>query len=120
MQTASHNSVVLDQYSTRASAYVHSAVHAAGQDLDLIAQVLANQRGAVALDVGCGGGHLTYRLAPLVKKVVACDLTDSMLAAVVSSAAVSVAVAGLPAASDTEAVTVSGPSARPDRSPVVL
>ena len=86
MQTASHNSVVLDQYSTRASAYVHSAVHAAGQDLDLIAQVLANQRGAVALDVGCGGGHLTYRLAPLVKKVVACDLTDSMLAAVVEQA----------------------------------
>ena len=42
MQTASHNSVVLDQYTTRASAYVNSAVHAAGQDLDLIAQVLAN------------------------------------------------------------------------------
>ena len=86
MQAASHNSVVLDQYTTRASAYVNSAVHAAGQDLDLIAQVLANQRGAVALDVGCGGGHLTYRLAPLVKKVVACDLTDSMLAAVVEQA----------------------------------
>ena len=86
MQAASHNSVVLDQYTTRASAYVNSAVHAAGQDLDLIAQVLANQRGAVALDVGCGGGHLTYRLAPLVSQVVACDLAESMLAAVAEQA----------------------------------
>ena len=86
MQAASHNSVVLDQYTTRASAYVNSAVHAAGQDLDLIAQLLANQRGAVALDVGCGGGHLTYRLAPLVSQVVACDLAESMLAAVAEQA----------------------------------
>ena len=86
MRTASHNAVVLDQYNTRASAYVNSAVHAAGQDLDLIAQVLANQRGAVALDVGCGGGHLTYRLAPLVSQVVACDLAESMLAAVAEQA----------------------------------
>jgi 2-polyprenyl-3-methyl-5-hydroxy-6-metoxy-1,4-benzoquinol methylase len=86
MQTASHNSVVLDQYTTRASAYVNSAVHAAGQDLDLIAQIVANQRGAIALDVGCGGGHLTYRLAPHVSQVVACDLTESMLAAVVEQA----------------------------------
>ena len=86
MRTASHNAVVLDQYNTRASAYVNSAVHAAGEDLDLIAQIVANQRGAVALDVGCGGGHLTYRLAPLVSEVVACDLTESMLAAVVEQA----------------------------------
>ena len=86
MLAASHNSVALDQYTTRASAYVNSAVHAAGQDLDLIAQLLANQRGAVALDVGCGGGHLTYRLAPLVSQVVACDLAESMLAAVAEQA----------------------------------
>ena len=86
MRTASHNAVVLDQYNTRASAYVNSAVHAAGEDLDLIAQIVANQRGAVALDVGCGGGHLTYRLAPLVSQVVACDLAASMLAAVAEQA----------------------------------
>ena len=105
MQTASHNSVVLDQYTTRASAYVNSAVHAAGQDLDLIAQLLANQRGAVALDVGCGGGHLTYRLAPLVKKVVACDLTESMLAAVVEQAS----LRGLPNIDTREAAAESLP-----------
>jgi len=86
MRTASHNSVVLDQYATRASAYVNSAVHAAGQELDLIAQIAANQRGAIALDVGCGGGHLAYRLAPLVSQVVACDLTESMLGVVVEQA----------------------------------
>ena len=105
MQTASHNSVVLDQYSTRASAYVHSAVHAAGQDLDLIAQLLANQRGAVALDVGCGGGHLTYRLAPLVSQVVACDLAASMLAAVAEQAS----LRGLPNIATREAAAESLP-----------
>ena len=105
MQAASHNSVVLDQYTTRASAYVNSAVHAAGQDLDLIAQVLANQRGAVALDVGCGGGHLTYRLAPLVSQVVACDLAESMLAAVAEQAS----LRGLPNIATREAAAESLP-----------
>lgn len=105
MQAASHNSVVLDQYTTRASAYVNSAVHAAGQDLDLIAQVLANQRGAVALDVGCGGGHLTYRLAPLVSQVVACDLAASMLAAVAEQAG----LRGLPNIATREAAAESLP-----------
>lgn len=105
MQTASHNSVVLDQYTTRASAYLNSAVHAAGQDLDLIAQLLANQRGAVALDVGCGGGHLTYRLAPLVSQVVACDLAASMLAAVAEQAS----LRGLPNIATREAAAESLP-----------
>jgi ubiquinone/menaquinone biosynthesis C-methylase UbiE len=105
MQTTSHNSVVLEQYATRASAYVHSAVHAAGQDLDLITQILANQRGAVALDVGCGGGHLTYRLAPLVSQVVACDLAESMLAAVVEQAS----LRGLPNIATSEAAAESLP-----------
>ena len=105
MQTASHNSVVLDQYTTRASAYLNSAVHAAGQDLDLIAQLLANQRGAVALDVGCGGGHLTYRLAPLVSQVVACDLAESMLAAVAEQAS----LRGLPNIATREAAAESLP-----------
>lgn len=105
MQTASHNSVVLDQYTTRASAYVNSAAHAAWQDLDLIAQLLANQRGAVALDVGCGGGHLTYRLAPLVSQVVACDLAASMLAAVAEQAS----LRGLPNIATREAAAESLP-----------
>ena len=105
MQAASHNSVVLDQYTTRASAYLNSAVHAAGQDLDLIAQLLANQRGAVALDVGCGGGHLTYRLAPLVSQVVACDLAASMLAAVAEQAG----LRGLPNIATREAAAESLP-----------
>lgn len=105
MQTASHNSVVLDQYTTRASAYLNSTVHAAGQDLDLIAQLLANQRGAVALDVGCGGGHLTYRLAPLVSQVVACDLAASMLAAVAEQAG----LRGLPNIATREAAAESLP-----------
>ncbi|GAB1458667.1 hypothetical protein MASR2M50_04410 [Thauera sp.] len=40
--------------------------------------------------------------------------------ALVSSAAVSFAVAGFPAASVTDAVTLSGPSVKPEKSAVVL
>lgn len=82
MDTASHNSVVLKQYEPRAAAYVNSAVHAAGEDLERLAAVVGSRPDAVALDLGCGGGHVSYRLAPLVGKVVACDLSEAMLAAV--------------------------------------
>jgi ubiquinone/menaquinone biosynthesis C-methylase UbiE len=37
---------------------------------------------AIALDMGCGGGHASFYLAPLVSKVVACDLSQAMLLAV--------------------------------------
>ncbi|WP_342586556.1 class I SAM-dependent methyltransferase [Methylocystis bryophila] len=37
---------------------------------------------AIALDMGCGGGHVTFRLAPRTKKVVAYDLSPDMLATV--------------------------------------
>ena len=39
------------------------------------------------LDLGCGGGHVSYRAAPLVAQVVACDITQSMLDEVARTAA---------------------------------
>jgi SAM-dependent methyltransferase len=39
------------------------------------------------LDLGCGGGHVSYRAAPHVGQVVAYDLTESMLGAVTKTAA---------------------------------
>jgi SAM-dependent methyltransferase len=38
------------------------------------------------LDLGCGGGHVSYRVAPHVREVVACDLTPDMLEQVKRSA----------------------------------
>ncbi len=48
----------------RADAYVASAVHAAGADLDQVEALARAMPGARALDLGCGGGHVAYRLAP--------------------------------------------------------
>ena len=81
MSTTQH-AFVTDQYAPRAAAYVASAVHSAGEDLDQIGGLLRGHTTARVLDLGCGGGHVSYRAAPEVSEVVACDLTADMLAAV--------------------------------------
>ncbi len=73
---------VADLYAPRASSYVTSAVHSAGADLDQIAALLEGRSSARVLDLGCGGGHVSYRAAPHVLEVIACDLTADMLAEV--------------------------------------
>ena len=81
-----HETVVGDQFGPRAKAYVESAVHAAGQDLDALERLVQEARPEHALDLGTGGGHVTYRLAPHAKAVTACDLSAEMLAAVAATA----------------------------------
>jgi SAM-dependent methyltransferase len=76
-----------EHYAPRARDYVTSAVHSAGGDLDQIEAELRGQAAARVLDLGCGGGHVSYRAAPLVAEVVACDVTQSMLDAVAATAA---------------------------------
>jgi ubiquinone/menaquinone biosynthesis C-methylase UbiE len=44
-----------------------------------MADLVGQRPDAIALDMGCGGGHVAFRLAPLVGKVVAYDLSASML-----------------------------------------
>ena len=67
--------------------YVASAVHSTGADLDQIEDLLRGRHAARVLDLGCGGGHVSYRAAPHAGAVVACDVTPSMLAAVAATAA---------------------------------
>jgi SAM-dependent methyltransferase len=74
-------------YGPRAADYVTSAVHAQGPDLDHIETLLAGHGGASVLDLGCGGGHVSYRAAPHVARVVAVDVTPAMLAQVQKTAA---------------------------------
>jgi ubiquinone/menaquinone biosynthesis C-methylase UbiE len=84
--TQEHERVVQAQFGPRAQAYVESAVHAGGEDLDRIealAQAAAPRR---ALDLGCGGGHVAYRLARHAAAVTASDLSADMLAAVAATA----------------------------------
>jgi SAM-dependent methyltransferase len=82
-----HDAVVDAQFGPRAQAYVQSAVHASGEDLEALEAVAGRLRPARALDLGCGGGHVAYRLAAHAGAVVACDLSAEMLAAVRETAA---------------------------------
>ncbi|MQP64159.1 methyltransferase domain-containing protein [Niveispirillum sp. SYP-B3756] len=82
-----HQSRVAESFGNRAEAYVQSAVHAGGPDLAaMVAQLQARAAGSL-LDLGCGGGHLSFHAAPLVGQVVAYDLSGAMLAAVEKAAA---------------------------------
>jgi ubiquinone/menaquinone biosynthesis C-methylase UbiE len=86
MSTAQHT-FAAEHYAPRARDYVTSAVHMSGADLDQIEAEVRGRSAARVLDLGCGGGHVSYRVAPHVAEVVACDVTTSMLDAVAATAA---------------------------------
>ncbi len=82
----SHASFVTEQFGQQARAYLESAVHSAGEDLDIMERAVGERPDAIALDMGCGGGHVTFRLAPHVAKIVAYDLSTDMLETVAGEA----------------------------------
>ena len=84
---SAHDSHVTNQFGPRARAYVESAVHAQGADLARIAEVAASVRPARAVDLGCGGGHVSFAMAPHVAAIVAYDLSEDMLGVVAAEAA---------------------------------
>lgn len=84
--TRSHDAVVQDQFGPQAAAYVHSAVHAGGEDLDALEAIVARRAPQRALDLGAGGGHVAYRMAPYAVSVTASDLSADMMAAVAATA----------------------------------
>jgi SAM-dependent methyltransferase len=83
----SHETQVDRQFGVRAADYVASAVHAAGADLEALAALCRDAPYASVLDLGCGGGHVAYAVAPHVRSVTALDLSQAMLDAVESEAA---------------------------------
>ena len=78
---------VVDQFGPRAQAYVESADHSRGADLEHVAALAQSRPGCRVLDLGCGGGHVAFAVAPFAAEVVAYDLADEMLAAVRAEAA---------------------------------
>jgi ubiquinone/menaquinone biosynthesis C-methylase UbiE len=82
-----HEGLVTGQFGPQAAAYVSSEVHASGDDLRQLERLLAGRSGACLLDLGCGGGHVSFTAAPLVAQVTAYDLSEEMLAAVAEAAA---------------------------------
>ncbi|WP_370543435.1 class I SAM-dependent methyltransferase [Herbaspirillum sp. Sphag1AN] len=83
----SHNQLISEQFGSTAAAYLTSAVHSQGADLQELAAYVAasatdNAGGVKAvrvLDLGCGGGHASFAMAAHAAEVVAYDLSASML-----------------------------------------
>ncbi|HTW69582.1 MAG TPA: class I SAM-dependent methyltransferase [Acetobacteraceae bacterium] len=86
MQQKPHEALVGDQFGSRASAYLASAVHAQGADLEALAALVQDRPDATVLDLGCGAGHVSFAVAPRVRSVVACDLLPEMLDVVARAA----------------------------------
>ncbi len=84
--SAAHEGAVVAQFGPQARAYVESAVHAEGADLKALETIVRELKPAHALDLGSGGGHVAYRMAPHARMVTACDLSSEMLAAVAATA----------------------------------
>jgi SAM-dependent methyltransferase len=87
MADQNQETLVVAQFGPRAAAYVTSATHSQGEDLKQLAAMMAGRGEARVLDLGCGGGHAAFAMAPHVKEVVAYDLSRDMLDAVAGEAA---------------------------------
>ncbi len=70
-----------DRFGRYAASYVNSWSHRGGPDLDRLVELAGSHGDWEALDVATGGGHTASAVAPHVRRVVATDLTEPMLAA---------------------------------------
>ncbi len=87
MSGRTQEAVVVERFGDQATAYLKSAVHSQGVDLVALAALVKGQSTARVLDLGCGGGHVAYAVAPEVAEVVAYDLSQQMLDVVAQTAA---------------------------------
>jgi ubiquinone/menaquinone biosynthesis C-methylase UbiE len=83
-----HQALVGNQFGSQAAAYLSSAVHAQGADLDALAALVKDQgHSRRVLDLGCGAGHVTFNVAAHARDVTAYDLSSEMLDVVARAAA---------------------------------
>ena len=67
------------QFGRVAAEYATSSYHASGPDLVSLVNAAHLTGSERALDIGCGAGHTAFAVAPLVREVVACDVTEAMI-----------------------------------------
>ena len=70
---------VQEQFGASAGAYVSSAIHAKGESLARLIELVEPKSEWRVLDIATGGGHTAIRFAPHVAQVVATDITAEML-----------------------------------------
>jgi ubiquinone/menaquinone biosynthesis C-methylase UbiE len=70
---------VRKQFGPAAEAYLASAVHAQGEDLVRLVELLDPSPNDAVLDLGCGVGHTLRKIAPKVRLAVGADATAGML-----------------------------------------
>jgi len=75
-----------DPWSLRAQAYRESAIHASGDDLDLVVAWCRPGEGVTVLDVATGGGHVARRLRDAGCTVVTLDPAPGMQPDVIAPA----------------------------------
>ncbi len=75
-----------DVWSDRAELYRQSAIHSAGDDLDLVVEWCEPGDGVTVLDVATGGGHVARRLREAGCSVVTLDPAPGMQADVLAPA----------------------------------
>lgn len=74
------------QYQNKSEAYLKSTVHAQGVEFQKMQELVQQNHYKRILDLGCGGGHVSYQIAPFVEQVVAYDLTPEMVQVVEAEA----------------------------------
>lgn len=72
------------QYHDKARHYLNSQVHAQGDEFAKMTTLLKSGDYRHALDLGTGGGHVSYHIASCVGSVVAYDVVPSMVDLVVT------------------------------------
>ena len=76
--THSHHNLNIQQYQDKSSNYLHSTVHAQGNEFAKMRQLIKDYQLAHLLDLGCGGGHVSYQIAEVSQSVTAYDITPAM------------------------------------------
>lgn len=85
------STLAAEQFGATAQAYLTSAVHAQGADLQRLGKLTAElaakaAAGLDALDLGSGAGHVAFTMAEAGARVVASDLSPQMLSVVAEEA----------------------------------
>lgn len=74
-----HKAKVMEQFGASTDAYATSEVHARGESLSLLVELVNPKKGWRALDVATGAGHTALAIAPRVAGMIATDITGGML-----------------------------------------